>query len=69
MQNGGAYPGEPVLRITGQYQELPVQTAILGFLCHASGIASATAHIMCEAKGKLFIIVFIPPGGAHPELP
>ena len=28
------------------------ETAILGFLCHASGIASATAHIMCEAKSR-----------------
>ena len=47
------YPGEPVLRITGHYRDFcRYETAILGFLCHASGIASATAHIMCEAKGR-----------------
>ena len=47
------FPGEPVLRITGQYRDFcRYETAILGFLCHASGIASATAHIMCEAKGR-----------------
>ncbi len=47
------YPGEPVLRITGHYRDFcRYETAILGFLCHASGIASATAHIMCETKGR-----------------
>ena len=47
------FPGEPVLRITGRYRDFcRYETAILGFLCHASGIASATAHIMCEAKGR-----------------
>ena len=47
------FPGEPVLRITGRYRDFcRYETAILGFLCHASGIASATAHIMCEAKSR-----------------
>ena len=47
------FAGEPVLRITGRYQDFcRYETAILGFLCHASGIASATAHIMVEAKGR-----------------
>jgi len=47
------FAGEPVLRITGHYRDFcRYETAILGFLCHASGIASATAHIMCEAKGR-----------------
>jgi Nicotinic acid phosphoribosyltransferase len=47
------FAGEPVLRITGRYRDFcRYETAILGFLCHASGIASATAHIMCETKGK-----------------
>lgn len=47
------FAGEPVLRITGRYRDFcRYETAILGFLCHASGIASATAHILCEAKGR-----------------
>lgn len=42
---------EPVLRITGRYRDFcQYETAILGFLCHASGIASATAHIKIEAR-------------------
>ena len=46
------YPNEPVLRISGKYRDFcRYETAILGFLCHASGIASATAHIMQEAHG------------------
>ncbi len=40
------YPGEPVLRIEGAYREFArFETAVLGFLCHASGIATAAAHI------------------------
>ncbi|NYT07752.1 MAG: nicotinate phosphoribosyltransferase, partial [Methanomicrobiales archaeon] len=40
------YPGEPVLRIEGGYREFArYETAVLGFLCHASGIATAAAHI------------------------
>ncbi len=40
------YAGEPVLRIEGAYREFARhETAILGFLCHASGIATAAAHI------------------------
>jgi nicotinate phosphoribosyltransferase len=39
-------PNEPVLRISGNYLDFGhFETAILGFLCHASGIASAAAHI------------------------
>src|SRR4030042_704851 len=38
---------EPVLRISGKYCDFcRYETAILGFLCHASGIASAAAHII-----------------------
>ena len=45
------FPNEPVLRITGRYRDFcRYETAILGFLCHASGIASATAHIKIEAR-------------------
>ena len=39
-------PGEPVLRIEGYYRDFArYETAILGFLCHASGIATAAAYI------------------------
>ena len=40
------YQNEPVLRIAGKYRDFcRYETAILGFLCHASGIATAAAHI------------------------
>jgi nicotinate phosphoribosyltransferase len=40
------YPGEPVVRIEGAYTEFArYETAVLGFLCHASGIATAAAHV------------------------
>jgi nicotinate phosphoribosyltransferase len=46
-------PNEPVLRITGRYLDFArYETSILGFLCHASGIASATAHIRVCAGGR-----------------
>ncbi|MGC9435215.1 MAG: nicotinate phosphoribosyltransferase [Methanomicrobiales archaeon] len=44
-------PFEPVLRLTGRYRDIAVhETALLGFLCHASGIATAAARI-CRAAG------------------
>ncbi len=48
------YPGEPVLRISGgKYLDFcKYETAILGFLCHASGIASASAHLIRIAGDK-----------------
>jgi nicotinate phosphoribosyltransferase len=46
------FPGEPVIRISGHYRDFcRYETAILGFLCHASGIASAAAHITAAARG------------------
>jgi nicotinate phosphoribosyltransferase len=46
------FKNEPVLRISGKYRDFcRYETAILGFLCHASGIASAAAHIMVAARG------------------
>jgi len=46
------YKNEPVLRISGKYRDFcRYETAILGFLCHASGIASAAAHITIVARG------------------
>lgn len=47
------YPGEPVIRITGNYLDFcKYETVILGFLCHASGVASAAAHLTGMAGGK-----------------
>lgn len=46
-------PNEPVVRISGHYLDFArYETAILGFLCHASGIASAAAHIRVCAGGR-----------------
>ncbi|MDD3857727.1 MAG: nicotinate phosphoribosyltransferase [Methanoculleus sp.] len=47
------YPNEPVLRISGRYRDFAVyETAILGFLCHASGVASAAARMKLAAGGR-----------------
>jgi len=47
------YRNEPVLRIAGKYRDFcRYETAILGFLCHASGIASAAAHIRLAAGDR-----------------
>jgi len=44
---------EPVVRISGKYRDFcRYETAILGFLCHASGVASAAAHITRAANGR-----------------
>jgi nicotinate phosphoribosyltransferase len=44
------FKNEPVLRIAGKYRDFcRYETAILGFLCHASGIATAAAHIRLAA--------------------
>jgi nicotinate phosphoribosyltransferase len=47
------FNNEPVLRISGKYRDFcRYETAILGFLCYASGVASAAAHIMVAAQGR-----------------
>ncbi len=47
------YRNEPVLCISGRYRDFcRYETAILGFLCHASGIASAAAHIKRAARDR-----------------
>jgi len=47
------YKNEPVLRITGKYRDFcRYETAILGFLCHASGIASSAAHIRLASRDR-----------------
>jgi nicotinate phosphoribosyltransferase len=46
------FKNEPVLRISGTYRDFcRYETAILGFLCHSSGNASAAAHITVAARG------------------
>ena len=47
------YKNEPVLRISGKYRDFcRYETAILGFLCHASGIATAAAHVKLAAHNR-----------------
>lgn len=47
------YPNEPVIRISGKYRDFGrYETAVLGFICHASGIATAAAHIRAVAGGR-----------------
>lgn len=47
------FPREPVLRIRGRYRDFAqYETSILGFLCHASGIATATAGIKALAGDR-----------------
>ena len=37
------HPNEPVMRISGRYRDFArYETSVLGFLCHASGIATAS---------------------------
>jgi len=47
------YANEPVIRISGKYRDFGrYETAILGFICHASGIATSAAHIRLAAAGR-----------------
>ena len=47
------YRNEPVIRISGKYRDFcRYETAILGFLCHASGIATAAAHVKLAAHNR-----------------
>ncbi len=47
------YPGEPVMSIEGMYQDFAIhETAILGFLCQASGIATKAARVRVAAGDK-----------------
>ncbi|MBW1679050.1 MAG: nicotinate phosphoribosyltransferase [Deltaproteobacteria bacterium] len=52
------HPFEPVLEIEGQYQDFALlETAILGFICQASGIATAAARCR-KAAGERPVISF-----------
>jgi len=45
--------GEPVLLLSGNYKEFCVyETALLGFLCQASGIATQAARCVLAARGR-----------------
>lgn len=54
LPEGTAFgPGEPVLVVEGLYSEIGIfETAILGFLCHSSGVATKAARIKKAAGGK-----------------
>ncbi len=47
------YPNEPVMVIEGLYQDFAIhETAVLGFLCQASGIATKAARVRVAAGDK-----------------
>jgi nicotinate phosphoribosyltransferase len=47
------FKNEPVLRIAGKYRDFcRYETSILGFLCHASGVATAAAYIRIAAGDR-----------------
>lgn len=47
------YPGEPVMVVEGSYRDFAIhETAILGFLCQASGIATKAARVRVAAGNK-----------------
>jgi len=54
MQEGQLFqPHEPVLTITGDYQDFCVfETALLGLLCQSSGIATKAARVKQAAAGR-----------------
>lgn len=54
LQEGSVfYPGEPVMVVEGFYQDFAIhETAILGFLCQASGIATKAARVRVAAGEK-----------------
>lgn len=50
------HPWEPVMEIEGMYQEFCVfETALLGLICEASGVATKAARIRLVAGGKLVV--------------
>ncbi|MBN1573493.1 MAG: nicotinate phosphoribosyltransferase [Deltaproteobacteria bacterium] len=47
------YPGEPVLEIEGEYTDFGIhETAILGFICQATGIATMAARCRVAAEDR-----------------
>ena len=61
------YSGEPVMRITGNYQDFArFETALCGFLSQASGVATAAAFIrLCADKVPVYSLCA---GLVHPAI-
>lgn len=57
MEEGHVFrPGDPVLSVTGRYLDFAVfETALLGLLCQASGIATTAARCKKAAGGRSVI--------------
>ncbi len=50
------YPMEPVIRIEGEYSEFcELETALLGFICQASGIATKAARLRKVAGERILL--------------
>ncbi len=50
------YPYEPVMEIEGHYQDFCVyETAVLGLICQASGVATKAARFKCLAGDRLVV--------------
>ncbi len=50
------YPYEPVMEIEGHYQDFCIyETAILGLICQASGVATKAARFKSLADGRLVV--------------
>ncbi len=50
------YPYEPVMEIEGRYQDFCIyETAILGLICQASGVATKAARFKSLADGRLVV--------------
>ncbi|MFW6438029.1 MAG: nicotinate phosphoribosyltransferase, partial [Armatimonadota bacterium] len=60
-------PREPIMRISGDYAEFAeMETAVLGFLCQASGIASRTTRVRLAAGDRT--VVSFGARRAHPTI-
>lgn len=50
------YPGEPVMEIEGHYQDFCVyETAVLGLICQATGVATKAARFKKLADGRMVV--------------
>ncbi len=50
------YPGEPVMEVRGRYKDFCVfETALLGLICQASGVATKAARMKKAAGGKMVV--------------
>ncbi len=57
MEEGEIFqPGEPVMEIEGMYQDICVfETAMLGLICQASGVATRAARVRIAAEDKMVV--------------